>query len=116
MASAVYVSHCDISKAPCRVNDRGFEYVIMFTGHPSPLTPFSVKLITEQIQPESIDIEFSMQGMDMGYNQYSMKLEGSHWQSKVILPVCSLGSKEWILKIKVSGKNSVHLTQLKFEQ
>lgn len=116
ISSDVYLSDCDITKAPCVIVDTDLEYIITFEGQPSPLNPFSVKVVTEQVQPESVEVEFLMQGMDMGYNHYALKLEGSAWQAKVILPMCSLGSNEWILKIKVSGKNSVHLTQLKFQQ
>lgn len=116
VTSEIYLSDCDITKTGCRIIDADLEYKIMFEGQPSPLKPFSVKVVTEKVQPESIEIEFLMQGMDMGFNHYAMELDGSAWQTKVILPVCSLGSNEWILKVKVSGKDSIHLTQLKFLQ
>lgn len=112
----LYFSNCDLLKAPCEVAHSGYKYLIQFDGEPSPLKPFNVKLITQQQQPEMVEIEFYMQAMDMGYNQYPLKFEKDAWQAQVILPVCSLGSNEWILKVKASYKGLIHLTQLKFKQ
>jgi len=112
----IYQSDCDLTKTACQVVDGDYKYIVQFNGEVSPLKPFSILLTTENLEPITVDAEFLMEDMDMGYNKQPLHKEESKWQARVILPVCSLGRKDWVLKLNLVYADTAHQTQFKFRQ
>jgi len=109
-------SDCDPTKQICKVDGIGGAYSLQFKDVPSALSPFIIQLRIEDLQPESIELSFDMNGMDMGYNKHRLVKGETDWQAKVILPVCSLGRNDWLLNVKMKFENDTSLTQFRFSQ
>jgi len=91
--------------------------VISFSGPPSALQPFQVRLLGENITPDSVSVEFAMRGMDMGMNRYALKpVSKATWSREVILPVCSLGRHDWESRFEVDYQGVRWLAIFNFEQ
>ena len=112
----VYKSDCDPAVSACIVKSKPADYQLKFDGKPSALKPFAVILQSYGEQPESVEIEFSMDSMDMGFNIYQMKKQETLWVSDVLLPVCSLGRNDWKLLVKMTYKGNRHLGEFSFRQ
>jgi len=112
----VYKSTCDLLIEKCRVINKGVEYEITFDGVPSPLTLFNVRFTALSPQPSNIKIEFEMEGMDMGSNFYLLENQGGYWDANVLLPVCSLGRNDWVLRVSVLYDEKTYLSEFKFSQ
>lgn len=111
-----YKSDCDPSQHVCMVKDGNVNYSIQFKGVPSPLTPFDVILKAEGKAPSTVSVSFEMEDMDMGYNTHQLKANNNHWQSRIILPVCSLARNDWILRVKMELDNTTHISEFSFTQ
>lgn len=109
-------SSCDVAQNICEINDKGYKYLIRFEGEPSALSPFKVILENTKPQVDSVEIEFDMDDMDMGFNVYQMKQSGTEWKARVVLPVCSLSRNDWNLKVKLKNQDKVYITEFKFAQ
>jgi len=112
----VHNSTCDLLVEKCRIQNKGIEYEIAFDGVPSPLTPFNVRFTAFSSQPSNVKIEFEMEGMDMGSNFYSLENKVDYWDANVLLPVCSLGRNDWILRVSVLYDEKTYLSEFKFSQ
>lgn len=109
-------STCDPTKEYCEIEYKKILFILGFKGTPSGLVPFEVSVKSDTIQPESIELSFDMQGMDMGYNVYNLKRNETDWSAKVILPVCSLARNDWLMNVKLVFKGESLLTQFRFTQ
>lgn len=107
-------SDCNPTKNSCVIEDVNFNYTLYFKDEVSTLVPFIVNIDVAEKQPQAIDISFEMVGMAMGFNQYHLVKEEKAWQTKVILPVCSLGRNDWLLNVKLKLDNIESVTQFKF--
>ena len=112
----IYKSTCNLLHGNCYISDADVEYNILFKGDPSPLTPFSIQLTSLKLVPSNIKVEFEMEGMNMGSNIYSLNNIGGSWSADVLLPVCSLGRNDWVLRVMLSYNEKVNLTEFKFTQ
>lgn len=113
---SAYTSDCDLLQMECVIKQSGIEYKIRFLQPPSALKPFDVVLTPVQLSAKNIDIEFSMQNMDMGFNRYSLNKISDKWQARVILPVCSLGRNDWQLIVLIDDGDEVYQTKFSFMQ
>jgi len=112
----MHKSSCDLLNKNCHINNNDIEYKIGFDGTPSPLTPFNIQLTSLNPQPFNVEIEFEMEGMNMGNNVYSLKNSGDSWSADVLLPVCSLGRSDWLLRVRLISDEKVHSTEFRFSQ
>jgi len=112
----VHKSTCDLLIEKCRISNKGIEYEIAFDGEPSPLTLFNVRFTAFSPQPSNVKIEFEMEGMDMGSNFYLLENKGDYWDANVLLPVCSLGRNDWILRVSVLYDEKTYLSEFNFSQ
>lgn len=100
-AEAVAVPCTDLL-AGCHFSHRGAAVKARFSVHPAPLQPF--ELIVEASGSQRISAEFQMVGMDMGFNRYDLRPAGKGvFASKVTLPVCVSGRRDWILYLDLDG-------------
>jgi len=109
-------STCDLLNGSCHIVNRDIEYEIAFDGVPSPLTPFGIRLTALDSKISHVGIEFEMEEMDMGNNFYSLENKGKFWDAQVLLPVCSLGRNDWLLRVNVVRDEVMYSTELKFSQ
>jgi len=113
---SIFQSDCDLKKSACEVVDGVYKYSVQFEGEVSPLKPFTIFLKTDKPEPISVNTEFLMEGMDMGFTKQPLLKKNSNWQAEVILPVCSLGRKDWILKLSAVYASEIHQLEFKFSQ
>ena len=114
--SIVTISTCNLLDGSCHVVDKGIEYELALEGVPSPLTPFDIRVSELSSQPSKVEIKFEMDGMDMGNNYYFLEKKGQYWGAKVLLPVCSLGRNDWVLRVNILYEEKVYSTDFKFSQ
>jgi len=114
--SIVTISTCNLLDGSCHVVDKGIEYKLAFEGTPSPLTPFYIRVSELSSQPSKVEVKFEMDGMDMGKNYYFLDKKEKYWGAKVLLPVCSLGRNDWVLRVNILYKEKVYSTDFKFSQ
>ena len=73
---------------------------IQVTGTLKPLSPFTVHLTG--ISAHSARIRFSMEGMEMGFNLYTLHpAPGGGVAGQVTLPVCVTGRRDWRMHIEL---------------
>jgi len=113
---SVNFSNCDPSNDVCQIKTDDVTYSVKFNSPPSALVPFEVDIEVFDNFPQSIAIVFDMDGMDMGFNEYVLVKNANTWRAKVILPICSLGKKQWILRVKLKYDNEENITHFKFVQ
>jgi len=88
---------CDIQRG-CRLVGKSITATVIFATDVRGLQPFPVKVLLDTTdEVESMTVAFSMQGMDMGWNRYSLSGDAmSAWNASVTLPVCSSGRMDWV--------------------
>jgi hypothetical protein len=48
-----------------------------------------------------------MPNMDMGFNRFDLRQQADEtWQGQALLPVCSMGRRDWRVTVEVIGKRS----------
>lgn len=110
------ISSCDPTKNTCEIEYKKTKFILEFKDTVSGLVPFEVLVKSNNTQPDSITLSFDMQGMDMGYNLYNLKKNRAGWSAMVILPVCSLGRNDWLMRVKLLFESESHVTEFKFTQ
>lgn len=100
-AEAVPVT-CADPIAGCSFNHRGTTVTVRFSAQPAPLEPFVLNVRAPDVS--RVSAEFQMVGMDMGFNRYDLHPgpEGA-LASKVTLPVCVSGLRDWVMYLDVDG-------------
>ena len=89
---------------------------LSFAERPSALQPFKVLLETD-LPVSTVELDFTMQGMDMGINRFGMQQQADgRWQGEMILPVCSLSRNDWIVELRVVYENTLWTARYDFEQ
>jgi len=87
--------------AGCRFSHRGTPALVRFSARPAPLAPFEL-----QVQAPGagrVSAEFQMNGMEMGFNRYDLRPAGGGFASRVTLPVCVSGRRDWTLYLVIDG-------------
>ncbi len=114
IAGAIYQAwqqqHNQVPRITCATPLQGCEFQldkqpvrVEFVEPPSGLHPFTLRVITPKAR--EIRAHFTMQEMEMGYNQYRLVAQSpQHWQARVVLPVCVTGRHDWILTLNIDGK------------
>lgn len=71
---------------------------------PSYRAPFELRLAGINAK-QAPSVEFSMVGMDMGFNRYRLVEDGQGgWRARVTLPVCASGGRDWVATLSVDGR------------
>ncbi|MBW8329912.1 MAG: hypothetical protein K0M48_12395, partial [Thiobacillus sp.] len=98
---AVAVS-CADPLAGCTFSHHGSMAKVRFSVQPVPLDAFEVRVTAPNAT--KISAEFQMVGMDMGFNRYDLRPSpDGAFASKVTLPVCVSGRRDWVLYLDVDG-------------
>ena len=100
-AEAVAVP-CADPLAGCAFSHRDATVTVLFSTQPVPLEAF--ELTVSAPNAVKISAEFQMVGMDMGFNRYDLHPGSSGvFVSKVTLPVCISGRRDWMLTLDLDG-------------
>ena len=106
------VLSCAHPEQKCSMKVNGHLLQIRFSETPKPLRPFNLEI---QMEAESIEASFQMQGMEMGFNRYMLTPEGDKWRAGIILPACIQARSDWILRLNVKHWGSIHRYEVPFK-
>jgi hypothetical protein len=106
---------CDVQLG-CRAASESLVATVIFGAKPRALQPFPVKVLLEAgDQLESVTLAFSMQGMDMGRNRYSLSGDStSAWNAMVTLPICTNRRTDWIADFDLLAAGRHYRLQVPF--
>ena len=114
--AALIKSSCDPTKTACNISFAGYMINYKILGNPSALKKFTVELQSFDAI-NSVKVDFSMRGMDMGKNDYYLVNNGSNnWTREVVLPICSLGQNNWINQLEIELDGRYWLVEFSFDQ
>lgn len=100
-APAVTVTCTDL-RAGCQAELAGRPVALGVAGELKVLTPFEIWLKADGAR--SVQASFTMEGMDMGFNLYTLKPDADGaFKTRVTLPVCVTGRRDWVLTLTVDG-------------
>ena len=113
----IAVEECNAQKQVCITETDEFKLGILFDRNIFYLNPFNVKVWTENkddINIESVQIDFKMKNMNMGVNRFLLKKINSKdkkqkWQGKALLPICVTGRVDWFSELEVVTKQSKYI-------
>ncbi|MDN0084421.1 hypothetical protein QU487_16925 [Crenobacter sp. SG2305] len=92
---------CGVLTEGCALPGGG---TLRLAAAPSYRIPFELRLAGVSAK-QAPSVEFSMVGMDMGFNRYRLVEDGlGGWRAKVTLPVCTSGGHDWLATLSVDGK------------
>ncbi len=90
--------HCPDLSAGCTVQVDGKTLSLGVSGDLKPLKPF--QLWVRHPGAHKAEVHFTMEGMDMGFNVYSLKADGQGvFRGTVTLPVCVSGRRDWVMTL-----------------
>lgn len=89
---------CRIEQQPCTLLGGG---QVRFAVPPLNGKPFDIVL--EGVGSAGATAEFTMPGMEMGFNRYHFVADGARWHAIVTLPVCATGSRHWEMILDTAG-------------
>lgn len=93
---------CADPLAGCVFTHRGADVTLRFTVRPVPLEAFEIQARAPGVT--RLSAEFQMVGMDMGFNRYDLRpTSDGAFATKVTLPVCVSGRRDWILFLDLDG-------------
>jgi len=93
---------CADPLAGCAFSHQGTTVSVRFSSQPAPLEAFELR-VTAPVATR-ISAEFQMVGMDMGFNRYDLRpAGGGAFASRVTLPVCVSGRRDWTLTLDLDG-------------
>ena len=106
---------CDVQLG-CRAASESLTVTVIFAGDVRALQPFPVKVLLEAGgQLESVTVAFSMQGMNMGRNRYSLSGDSmGAWNAMVTLPICTTRRTDWIADFDLLAAGRHYRIQVPF--
>jgi hypothetical protein len=92
----------DLAQA-CSTRLDGVEVTVGVVGELKPLQPFTVWV--RRPGATAVQASFSMEGMDMGFNRYTLKPDADGvFRGRVTLPVCVSGRRDWLMTLTMDGQ------------
>jgi len=75
-------------------------------GEIKVLSPFSVW--THAPRAREVRASFSMEGMDMGFNLYTLRPDADGvFRARITLPVCVTGRRDWEMTLSIDGETLI---------
>ncbi len=104
----IQITTCPNNGTWCKSTHNNQQIEILFPKTIPYLKPFEVKVKLNKNNQTKIkprQIQFSMQGMQMGMNRFNFKRSRTkqYWVSQVVLPVCVTGRKDWLVQISTDN-------------
>ena len=111
--------NCKIQTELCNFNIDGLQLSISSDKAIQYLKPFLIVVNTSTSHNSNlkkIQIEFKMNGMDMGVNRFLLSKKNINnkesWQGKALLPICVTGRADWIAEFSLYIKDSIFILSL----
>lgn len=105
---------CDVSVSTCQASLGEYRLKFSIDSTVQPLKSFTVELQPEAWQPEQAAVYFSMQGMEMGLNRFSLQQTDGVWQGRAMLPVCTDRRSDWLATVFVSHDGQRYRSEFGF--
>ena len=107
---------CDPAPGPCPAHGTAGVLYLELGPEVRPLVPFPVQV---RVEPgagvRDVQLEFYMQGMEMGLNRYRLKAgDDGVWEGEVILPVCTRDRADWMVRVHVRRDEAVWVAAFAF--
>jgi hypothetical protein len=84
----------------CTTRLQGRAISVGLSGPVKPLKPFQVWV--KAPGAGKVQARFTMQGMDMGFNLYTLRADGDGvFRARVTLPICVSGRRDWIMAVEI---------------
>lgn len=94
---------CPELQAGCTGRLDGREVTLGIRGELKALTPFEVWL--QAPGADSVQASFTMEGMDMGFNLYTLRADAAGvYRARITLPVCVSGRRDWVMTLHIDGR------------
>ncbi len=114
-------SNCNPGKAVCVATEQGYSITLHFPEQVHYLRPFKMQVTAKGLSTsdiEAVSIEYTMVGMDMGLNRFSlMPVTDARGQQRFegegILPVCVSGRVDWLANVQVITAEKVYEAMFK---
>ncbi|MCS6786445.1 MAG: hypothetical protein NZ524_05365 [Thiobacillaceae bacterium] len=94
--------HCADLVAGCLTRFDGREVGLGVVGQLKVLHPF--ELWVRAPWARRVQASFTMEGMDMGFNLYTLRADNSGvHRARITLPVCVSGRRDWVMTLEIDG-------------
>lgn len=98
---------CNPAGKTCMAKDAALTLTLRLGDRIQPLTAFPVYVELngrDASQAGEVIVSFAMQDMDMGFNRFDLRQQADKtWRGQAILPVCSVGRRDWRVTVAVIG-------------
>ena len=97
---------CDASVQSCLLTHEEVQLRLELDKNIRSMQPFQLQLHIAGVQQpvESVNVEFFMEGMDMGLNRYQLLRNENGWRGEITLPVCLSGTGFWRAVVDVNAQ------------
>lgn len=94
---------CPDLQAGCAVQIDNRIVTLRVEGKLQVLKPFELKVVAPGAR--KVQVQFTMAGMDMGFNLYTLRPDGQGaFQARIVLPVCVSGRRDWVMSLEINGR------------
>ena len=115
--------NCNPNKSVCAATNQDSSVTLYFPGQVHYLKPFRMQVTTKGFSNtviESVHVEYTMVGMDMGLNRFSLlpvtDAKGQQrYEGEGILPVCVSGRVDWLANVNIVTAEKVYEAAFKLE-
>jgi hypothetical protein len=98
--------NCPDLRAGCRADLGALTAVIGIDGELRLMRPFELWVRAEGVTKARAS--FTMEGMDMGFNLYTLRADGKGaYRARITLPICVTGRRDWLLRLDLDGRHLV---------
>lgn len=105
---------CDVRVSSCQASVGDHTLSLSLEPALQALKSFAVKLKSAGWRPEQVVVYFSMQGMEMGLNRFSLTQTTGGWQGVAMLPVCTDRRSDWLATVFVSHNGQRYRAEFSF--
>jgi len=116
--TAVAEAGCDLQKSACAAAlPRGGHLEFSISPRPIPVAhPFRIEVAVNGIESRRVEVDFSGETMNMGYNRSELSRTGSgRYAGEVSLPVCVSGGMAWLATVIVETDGQRIAVPFRFE-
>jgi hypothetical protein len=94
---------CSDLKTGCSTLIDNLPATVGIDGELKVLQPFTVWL--NKADAEKVQASFTMEGMDMGFNLYTLRRDPDGvFRARITLPVCVSGQRDWLMTLDIDGE------------
>ncbi|MBF6057595.1 MULTISPECIES: hypothetical protein [Thiomicrorhabdus] len=98
---------CNLHKEACSVTHGDQTVTLRIDPHPIPIArPLGIRVATDNISPQAIELDISGINMYMGYNRTSLQsTKPNFWVGTSMLAFCTSERMEWQLTLMLKDKD-----------